>query len=832
MRITKLLLSLAVTAVLTYFLNTSWNFGTPIPPLGQFLDPFHGFWQNAESGNFKSQELLLAGLKEEVTIIYDSLRVPHIFAKNDEDLYFAQGYVTAKDRLWQMEFQTHAGAGRISEIIGKAALDFDRTQRRMGMVFAAQNSLSAMEADPATKSMIDRYSAGVNAYIQSLTYADFPIEYKLLGYKPEAWTNLKVALLLANMAKTLNTGEKDLEMTNALKLFGKETIALLYPDNEHPGDPIVDNPGNWKFKPLQLDTIPLAVPDGLVHSSSPGKIHSPLHSWRGAGGEDISSKDVGSNNWAVSGSKTSTHSPILCNDPHLNLSLPSIWYIIHLNAPGVNVMGASLPGAPTVVSGFNDSIAWGVTNAQRDVVDWYKIEFKDKTKNEYRSDGQWKPTRKVIEKFEVKNNAPVYDTVVYTHHGPVRFDETYYSENALQNFAYRWISHDPSTEFLTFHKLNRAKNHADYLEALDHYHAPAQNFVFASTAGDIAMRIQGKFPVRRMNEGKYILDGTKTSTEWKAFIPNDQNITIKNPSRGFVSSANQYPADDTYPYYIQSSSYEAYRNRRINKVLSELTDITPHDLMKLQFDVYSLQAAESLPAFLAYLDTTQFSPAESYAWKKLKSWDYYNTIDSEGASYYEAWWNALKPMIWDELDKASVELETPTTYTTIKLIKEHPDLSFFDIADTPEKETAKEVVRKSFSEGVKTIEKWMSEHPSKKSVRWADYKDTFIGHLLRLPAFSYHVQHGGNRSIVNASTRTHGPSWRMVVSLEKSGVKAWGVYPGGQSGNPGSLYYNNLLDRWTKGQYYQLQFTSSEALLRGRSLMTTSLRPESVIGNR
>jgi penicillin amidase len=507
--------------------------------------------------------------------------------------------------------------------------------------------------------------------------------------------------------------------------------------------------------------------------------------------------------------------------------LPSIWYIIHLQAPGVNVMGASLPGAPTVVIGFNDSIAWGETNAQRDLVDWYKIQFKDSSKNEYFSDGQWKPSHKIIEKLMVNGSDPVYDTVVYTHHGPVVYDEQFHSENGKNHFAYRWISHDPSIEFLTFHFLNRGKNHRDYMEALKYSSAPAQNYVFASTNGDIAMRIQGKFPVRRKDEGKYILDGTRTSTEWKTYIPNDQNVMIKNPPRGFVSSANQYPADDTYPYYIHASSYEAYRNRRINNVLSERTNITPRDMMNLQFDVYSLQAAESLPSFLNYLDTTQLSPAESIAWQKLKSWDYYNTVDSEGASYYEAWWNALQRMIWDEMDHGSVELETPTTYTTIKLMKEHPDLSFFDITATPEKETAKEVVRKSFSEGVKTIEKWKREHPTQTTVRWADYKDTFIGHLLRLPAFSYHVQHGGNRSIVNASTRTHGPSWRMVVSLEKSGVKAWGVYPGGQSGNAGSPFYNNLLDRWSKGEYYRFHFGASADRMREVAMGVTTLKPVS-----
>ena len=804
----KFFISFLITAFLVFALNRRWNFGKPIPPLGKFLDPFHGFWQNAESDQLESEDLPMQELHAPVTIIYDSLKIPHVFARNDEDLYFAQGYVTARDRLWQMEFQTHAGAGRISEIIGKAALDFDRNQRRMGMVYAARNSASAMDADPVAKAMIDSYSKGINAYIQTLSYDDFPIEYKLLDYQPEPWTNLKAALLLMNMAKTLNASEKDLEMTNALKLFGKETSDLLFPDNENVGDPIVNNAGNWKFTPVSLDGTPLALPDELIHLK-PDEKPSP---------------DVGSNNWAVSGSKTKTGSPILCNDPHLNLSLPSIWYVIQLNAPGVNVMGASLPGAPAVVSGFNDSIAWGETNAQRDLVDWYKIQFKDKKKNEYLSDGQWIPTRKVIEKFVIRNGDPFFDTVVYTRQGPVRFDESFHGESEKNHFAYRWISHDASTEFLAFHKLNRGKNYGDYMDALNYYHAPAQNFVFASTQGDIAMRIQGKFPVRRNGEGKYILDGTHTYTEWKSYIPNPQNVTYKNPARGFVSSANQYPVDNTYPYYVNGSSFEAYRNRRINSVLGELKNITPRDLMNLQLDVYNLQAAESLPTFLKYIDPGKLSPSETLAYQKLKNWDYNNTVDSEGASYYEAWWDALYPMIWDEMLNSKVSMSLPTRYTTIKLLKENPGLSFFDIIDTPEKETAKEDVQKSFSVGVKTIEEWKKNHSGTKSVRWADYKDTFVGHLLQgLPAFSYHVQHGGGHDIVDASTHTHGPSWRMVVSLEKSGVKAWCVYPGGQSGNPGSPYYNSLLGSWASGNYFELHFPNSPENLKKYTLATTHL---------
>jgi len=808
MRMVKLTSSLVITLLLTYALNRSWNFGTPIPPLGKFLDPFHGFWHNAETGAAQDGNLDIAGLKEKVTVVYDSARIPHIFANNDEDLYFAQGYITAIDRLWQMEFQTHAAAGRVSEILGARALDYDRRQRRLGMVFGAQNGLASMEKDPVSKATVDAYTAGINAYVASLSYEDYPFEYKLLDYAPENWTNLKCALLLKNMAQTLNMSDKDLEMTNALMLFGKDMIDVLYPDEEPVGDPIVDKPGGWNFKNPIPDSIPMALPSELIASKPYEKI----------------STDVGSNNWAVSGSKTASGAPILCSDPHLNLSLPSIWYAIHLNAPGINTMGASLPGSPAVIIGFNDSIAWAMTNAQRDVVDWYQIQFKDGSKNEYMSDGQWKPARKVIETIAIKDGKPFMDTVTYTHQGPVLYDESFHAESERAHYAFRWIAHDPSEEVITFYKLNRAKNHAGYTDAMNYYSSPAQNIVFASAGDDIAMRVQGKYPMRRKNEGRFVLDGTKTATEWKAFIPNEQNVMDKNPPRGFVSSANQYPVDFTYPYYVTATSFEAYRNRRINQVLSAASNVTMQDMINLQHDNFNLRGAEAVPIFLPHLDPTSFTEAEKQAYASLSNWDFNNSPESVGAIYFAAWWRELMPTIWDEMDSAHIAMQYPTAFNTILLIKTKPDFAFFDLVATPQKETATDVLRLSFSAAVKTVEAWKETH--KVTPEWATYKDSYIGHLLRQKPLSVNVRSGGGTAVVNAHTQTHGPSWRMVVSLEKSGVKAIGVYPGGQSGNPGSPYYANMVEPWAQAKYNVLRLATGPEQLTGHISSTTQLTPK------
>lgn len=812
MRLLKFSFFLVLTLSLIYILDNRWIIGgNPVPPLGRFLDPFHGFWQNIESPDRRpSDDLEIPGLRGEVTVIYDSMLVPHIFAENDDDLYLAQGYVTASHRLWQMEFQTHAAAGRISEIIGEVALDYDRRQRRLGMVFGAENFTKAIMAEKEVAASMQKYMEGVNAYIKSLSYRDLPFEYKLLAYEPEEWTMLKMGLLLKNLSQTLNSDESDLEMTNILKAFGKETVDLLYAENDHPvDDPIVDEPGAWTFTPVKFDSVPLALPDEYL------RIQPRPEKQRG----------IGSNNWAVHGSRTATGYPILCNDPHLTLSHPSIWYVVHLSAPGVNTMGGSLPGSPHVILGFNDSTAWGCTNAQRDLVDWYAIRFRDGTRNEYSHDGGWKRSTKKVEEIRIRDKEETfYDTVVYTHHGPVVYDRNFHADNQLSSYAMRWLAHDGSVELKTIYQLNRGKNYKDYLNALQHWSGPAQNFVFASVDNDIAIRVQGKFPVRRKDEGKFILDGTTSNSEWKKFIPFDHSIGSHNPPRGFVSSANQFPVDGTYPYYVQSDWYEAFRNRRINDVLSKLTSVSPQDMMALQNDNFNLRASESLPFMLSLIDMSTLQGEESRVAETLTFWDFTNTKESVAASYYRAWWDLLMQYAWDEMKDENVSYTLPEDYSMIRLMKNEPDLAFWDIRETPEKEDLTTLVKLSFTKAVEHVSNWEKEN--KKSARWADYKDTYIQHLLRIDPLSTHARVGGDEGIVNAADHRVGPSWRFIVSLEPKGVKAWGVYPAGQSGNPGSPFYDNMIPYWSDGNYFRLNFSSAVDSIKTQALYIQQLTPD------
>lgn len=835
MKYFSFLVSAIVTALLVYALNT--NFGK-IPAFGKFLNPFTGFWQNAENANGnKDVSYNLPGLKEEVKVYFDERMVPHVFAKNDADLYYMQGYLTAKFRLWQMEVQTHSAAGRVSEIVGEGALDNDRLNRRIGMEYGAENAETYIAKDEASKKLIDAYCNGVNAYIKTLKPANYPLEYKLLNYAPEAWTPLKVALLLKNMANMLSVYEYDIENANFVAKYGMDEYRKLYPDFTADEDPIIPKGTVWGFDGKQV-----ADENGNIINDTVSNIISLGNYPINGAGTIIEKPDEinGSNNWAVSGSKTKSGKPILCNDPHLHLSLPSIWYEMHLVSPDMNVYGATIPGAPAVIIGFNDSISWGVTNGGRDVRDWYEVKFKDASRDEYEYNGQWVKAEKKVERYKVRGKGEVVDTVIYTRFGIVVFDKNFGEAEGSRNLAMRWTAHLPSNEFKTFYMMNKGHNYDDYIEALKNYTCPAQNFVFASRSGDIAIKEQGRFPIRDKvtEQGKFLSNGTTDKDEWKTFIPYQYNPTIKNPERGFVSSANQHPTDSTYPYYYSGVGvYETYRNRRINKILSDGSDIDVAFMEKMQNDNYNLNAAEALPVLLSILDQSKLSKEEMEIVDRLSKWDYYNNADEIAPVYYEVWWNELRALLWDEMANKKLPMKQPNFYATVQFLANDTASQFYDIQSTADKkETRKDIVMQSFHRIKDTLaahdftevgEPYENDTKTTDTAHkpndWGTYKNTKVEHLARLDAFSDYVYSGGNRGVINATNNTHGPSWRMIV--DEGAMKAYVVYPGGESGNPGSKYYDNMVGTWGKGQYYEANFIKSGEELGNKKLYTATYKP-------
>ncbi|MBE9602126.1 penicillin acylase family protein [Pedobacter sp. MC2016-24] len=791
----KALICIIIPISLAFAFNTKFG---DTPPLLKFLNPFTGFWQNAEPFSINAKtKLVLKGTLKDVNIAFDDRMIPHIFAQNDHDVYYAQGYVTAMHRLWQMDFQTRYAAGRLSEVVGKKAIELDKYQRRMGMVFGAENSLEGMMADPHSKEMILAYTAGINAYIHSLSRSKYPVEYKILDFKPEDWTPIKCALLLKQMSAVLAMGSDEFYMTNIRKHFGTEVVKNLFPDYPFKEDPIIPVGTKWDFKPLPIPEAPASASEIIT-----GDIQTKQKE-----------EGIGSNNWALSGAKTASGFPILANDPHLDLSLPSIWYQIQLHAPGLNAYGVSLPGAPGIIIGFNQQIAWGVTNVAADVLDFYQVKFKDDSHKSYWYNNQWKNTSTRLEKIVIRGASTVIDTVVYTHHGPVVYLQkaTNFSKanNVPVGNALRWIAHEKSNELKTFYLLNRGKNYADYRKALSYYTAPAQNFIFASADNDIAITANGKFPLKWKDQGKFILDGSDPKNDWQGWIPADQNPTVKNPARNFVSSANQSSTDQTYPYYInwEFSPYE--RGKRINDRLTSMTKATADSIRNMQMDTYSIFAQNILPAILPLVDNSKLNATQKESLTMVSKWNRFYDANAIAASVFDIWTKRLLFNIWDDdFTIAGIPMRYPSRDRTVQLITQEPNSKWFDNVNTPAKETLTDLVNEAFKYSCDSLERKYG--PIGKSWEWANLKHSNVPHLAKIPGFgSKTLMIGGSKSTIDALSESNGPSWRMVVELGKT-PKGHGVYPGGQSGNPGSPFYDNMIDTWANGKLYDLFFMKSE----------------------
>jgi penicillin G amidase len=777
--------------VLTVALTTLLNIRTSnLPPLGKLLDPFQGIWQNAETQSIDlPNSLSLPGLKEHVTVRFDKHLIPHLTAHNDVDLYLAQGYITAFHRLWQMDFQTYAAAGRIAEIMGSKALDFDRLQRRKGNLYAANNALAQIKENETLHNIVQAYVTGVNAYISALSYKDLPLEYKLLDYRPEPWTPLKVALMMVQMINDLCGGNESIENTNAWHQLGKEKFDFIFPTYFEQAEPVIPKNTPWKFKPITVQS-----PSSLAIPKSINRIK-----------EKQVNRASGSNSWAVSGKKTITGTPYLANDPHLVMQLPSIWYVMHLQSPDVNVFGGTIPGLPAVAIGFNESIAWGVTNAARNVKNWYVVDFKDETKQEYYYDNMLLKSQSITEEIKVRGSNSFYDTVTYTHFGPVVYDAQFPGHEGQDDLAMKWLGHHPGKELLSFYLLNRATSYEDFEQALQHYDVPSQNFAFAATNNDIAMYIAGRVPLQWKEQGRFIMPGNTAAYEWKNFVPKAHTPKIMNPASGFVSSANERSTDRAYPYHYHHYGEEHYRNRRANQVLKKLNAIDEKAMMQLQNDSYNLAAQEGLPLLLTHVDIHQLTEEQKIVYQTLLDWDYRNEVDQMAPSVFKAWQDQLHAKLWQSLQNAQWPTPVPRFYRTIEILKSNPSSPHLDLGDYT---TVGDLIHAAFVEGVQTLEAWQATH--QKPYRWGDYRQVFINHLANITTFGLtNLQISGGAHILNANEGNQGASMRLIVSLEPQ-PKGWFIYPGGQSGNPGSPHYTSFVEPWRQGQYLPITIDASE----------------------
>ncbi|MDH4196329.1 MAG: penicillin acylase family protein [Candidatus Aminicenantes bacterium] len=536
---------------------------------------------------------------------------------------------------------------------------------------------------------------------------------------------------------------------------------------------------------------------------------------------------IGSNNWAVAGWRTRSGHPILCNDPHLDLTLPSIWYEIQLNAPGLNAYGVSLPGAPGIILGHNERIAWGTTNAFSDVIDWYAIKFKDQDRKEYWHDGRWKLTAFRREEIKVRGGPAVVEEVAYTHHGPVVRSEGEAAwsdaiDSVPEGAALRWVAHDPSHELRAFWSIDKARNYGEFIAALMEFDCPAQNFAYADVEGHIAVWHDGKFPGRAKGQGRFVLDGSDPAQEWRDWVPRDRVPHVLDPPRGFVSSANQAPTEPSYPYYLGWDYLSFERGARINELLAALSDVTPEDMVRMQSDTLNLRARAFVPRLLSLLQGADLTADERACLRELEAWDFTHRPDFVAPSIFDRVWREFNTLTWnDEPRGAKVPAKWPASQVTLDLALYQPDDILFDDQTTAVRETAADLAVKA----LKTATLKMTEQygPLGAAWSWGKTHPTTINHLGRLPGLGREpLETSGAGFLINAASGSLGPSWRQVIALGPE-VKAWGICPGGQSGNPGSPFYDNAVDDWVAGKAYELLFLKTPDENNPRVVARTTL---------
>ncbi len=779
------LLTIGYFALLIVPINTESGI---LPPLGNFLNPFSGLWQNAEP-NDKWIDLEQRGFRIDlpVRILYDERLVPHVFAENEMDQAFAQGYLHAKHRLWQMDITARQAAGRLAEVFGSRVLFLDQRHRRLGMVKSATEYAEKWSQCPEYP-ILEAYVRGVNSYIRQLSAAELPFEFKLFNYWPELWSTKKTALVFMSMNLVLCGRNEDLAATNSYQLLGKKQFDYLFPEWNPQQSPIIPKTVVWDFDgpkfPPQQDLIGGTYPSFQV----------------------VSSDGVGSNNWAIAPSLTRNGNPILCNDPHLQLTLPSIWYEMQLASNDLNVYGVTFPGVPNVIIGFNSKMAWGQTNVGIDVSDLFEIEWVDEDHLIYRLDGQDRKVEWEVERYLVHGAKEVKDTIKYTHWGPVVVDDTL-------SLALHWL---PNIEIegcalQTFIGLNKGSSYDDYIDALKYFGSPPQNFVFASSQGDIAIKVQGKLPIKRKGQGKFVQNGTRTTNGWGGYIPFKETPMLKNPGHGYVASANQHSTDTTYPYYYHGF-FEDYRGRYLNERLAEMEQIQIADMQALQNSTYSQLAADLCPLLV---DLVQNIADGDSIWQKLNQWTYCYDRDSDEASFFEEWKDRFYRTTWDEFIDSN-DLLTPEIWRTIEMVKRDPSSKYFDLRETKQVEDARDIAVVTYQQMVETMD---SIKRVGGTVNWQEFRRFDIPHLSRIPSFSAQdIKVGGSAKSLNAVSDRHAPSWRMIVELSDS-VRAWGVLPGGASGNPGSKFYKTGIEEWSSGKYFQLHFLSDASQVTENQLL-------------
>jgi penicillin amidase len=746
----------------------------------------------------------LPGLAAEVAVSFDGHGIPHITARSWTDAVRVLGYLHAMDRPGQMDLFRRQASGTMAEVRGKEALQEDLLMRRLGIRRSCE-ALWKFERMPAEmRAELEAYAAGVNQRIAELRDDTLPLIFKSLGTKPAPWSPVDTLVFSKYMGWDQSGTDDDLWFGIVAEKLGPTVFDQLWPlERPYEVPTVAVQADRGKLRRAALEPVP-----GAASAYAAALRTLNWRRWLGEAG------CFGSNNWAVDGTKTASGKPILCSDPHLGFRLPAIWYACRLTVADRNLTGVTFPGGPTVVIGFNDHHAWGLTNLQSDACDYYMETVDPADPLRYRHQGEWKRMERITEQVPVRGEKPYELTIDSTVHGPVMSREG-------RVISLAWTGLGPTTDYEAFWRLGRATSFPEALAALDRLEVPALNVCYADREGNIAMHPCGRLPLRLPGQGRIPMDGASGTNDWRGWIPRQELPLEVNPARHFVASANNRPTPLGYPHYLGWMWDVNYRIRRIQEMLGRAHGLTVDTMAPIQNDAHDKAAERFVPVLIAAC--RKQPPADPFANKVLEAlagWDYVAVPEAVGPVIWLRWFERYRDLVWKrQLAARGIEPKggswgfsganrrEPVVELLEYLTREQPRSTWFEDPAAPGHDDRDTLLVRSFVEAVASLRQQFGDDLERW--RWKHINRLVIGSLLGqkelardggpVPGTEFTVSPGSNIGTVGG-----GASWRMIVDFGDV-AGALGVYPGGQSEDPASPLYSDLMGLWAKGRYVPLR---------------------------
>jgi penicillin amidase len=780
----------------------------------------------------------LLGLQKEVTVERDNWGVPHIRASSLADAVEAQGYVMAQDRLWQLDLMRRASRGQLSEIVGPLALKSDKQFRTFGFSRAADRDFAAMDKD--SRALMEAYARGVNVFIEQHQNS-LPLEFTLLKYKPQPWQPTDSLVIAGYMYQTLtDTWERELDRAKVEARVdadrSKDLFAADAPmDHFVIGDPDVPNDGSQASKSdpddedddddMPTDTVLKAkAAQGNAGTARTPETFADITSalWPSIEGylEETQSEirqGLGSNNWVVSGSHTAAGKPLLANDTHLELSIPPIWYEIHLTAPGFNAKGFTLPGAPLIVIGHNDQIAWGFTNNGADVQDLYIEKFNPAAPDEYRVNEKWVKAQVFDEPIRIKGQPDEHLKVVVTRHGPVVHQE------GGRAYALRWTALEPGGLGNTYNWLCKANNWREFRDIMKTVWGPGQNALYADVEGNIGYIMAARVPIRKKGHGEVPVPGDTDDYEWTGYIPFDRLPQALNPDSGLIVTANARVVGPNYKAYLTDRWEEPYRTARIYDLLHDKTDLRPIDMLKVETDTYSYPhafLADQMSA--AARKVHPKDPRAQQFVNALKDWNGIADADSSVVAFIVMARRAALDLILEPYLGKDTNLYTwRSTAFLQKVLTDRPPKwlppaykNYDELLAATADRAVTMLAEQTRSERVND---WQWRELNSLEMLHPIGREGFLKHLLSITG----KPQSGTGYSVRAATKRHGPSMRFIANLANWDDSIL-LLPAGESGQIGSGHYTDQFSYWYEGKPIVAPFSdAAEAKTRKHTLKLT-----------